>query len=151
MSSEHIPPWSFVTLAIRKAKGGDWVKLMARKATADFYGWSAVFPGIGEAKLRDGDGIAFNPVLKKNVRGHRGIRIHICRSTVNKHGQPAGLTNSFRLTNNATNFDLYAVAQAVSVDYGWMANKTGHRRSKADWDAFDLPDDYCHLDLRAAN
>ena len=47
--------------------------------------------------------------------------------------------------------DLFAIAQAVTVDYGWMENKHYQRVKKEQWDSFNLPDTYCHLDLRAAN
>ena len=77
--------------------------------------------------------------------------MRICRSKKNKQGNPAGLTNAFRVTNNATRFDLYAIAQAVSIDYGWMEAEYGYRRSRDEWMSFDLPDSYCHLDLRAAD
>lgn len=148
---ERGQPGSYVELAIRQGKGRGWVKLMCVKATADFYGWSAVFPSVVEAQLAVSGGLLCNPVLKGEGRHHRGKRLRICRAKGSKQGNPAGLTNAFRVTNNATNFDLYAIAQAVSIDYGWMEGQYGYRRSKAEWDAYDLPDDYCHLDLRAAD
>ena len=145
------PPWSFVSLAIRKTKRDSWVQLMCLKATADFYGWSAVFPSIEDAKAVERNGFLINPVLRNHWRGHRGKRLRICRAKGSKQGNPAGLTNAFRVSNNATNFDLYAIAQAVSVDYGWMEGQYGYRRSRDEWMDYELPDDYCHLDLRAAD
>lgn len=148
---ESSRPGSYVELAIRKGRGDSWIKLMCVKATADFYGWSAVFPSVTEAKAVESGGLLINPVLTNHYRGHRGKRLRICRAKGSKQGNPAGLTNAFRVTNNATNFDLYAIAQAVSVDYGWMEGQYGYRRSRDEWMGYELPDEYCHLDLRAAD
>lgn len=144
-------PGSFASLAVRKTKRGSWVQLMCLQGTADFYGWSSVFPTVVEAKAVERNGVLFSPTLKSDYRGHRGRRLRICRSKKSKQGHPAGLTNAFRVTNNATSLDLYAIAQAVSVDYGWMEAEYGYRRSRDEWMSFDLPDAYCHLDLRAAD
>jgi len=150
-SMELVKDLSYTELAIRRTKRDSWVKIMCLQTTADFYGWSAVFPVVWEAQAALSDGYLVNPLLHGDKRGHRGRQLRICRAKGSKQGNPAGLTNAFRVTNNATNFDLFAIAQAVSVDYGWMEGMYGYRRSKAEWDAFDLPDEYCHLDLRAAH
>ena len=124
---------------------------MCLKPTADFYGWSEVFPAFNDARSVDfPDGLRpLGP--RPSYRGHRGKRLRICRSKTSTTGYPAKLTNAFRVTNNARNVDLIAIAQAVKVDYGWMEGQYGYRRRKEEWDAFDLPDSYCHLDLRAAD
>ena len=141
----------FCTLAIRRIARGNWVKLMCLKPTADFYGWSAVFPDIIDAQSVDYPGNIRPWPIGAGYRGYRGKRLRICRSKTRTQGHPAGLTNCFRVSNNASNMDLYAIAQAVSVDFGWMENKSLQRIRKEHWDSFDLPDRYCHLDLRAAN
>lgn len=141
----------FCELAIRKLSEWDWVRLMCLQATADFYGWSEVFPTIDDAKREDYAGRKRYFGHPRGYRGHRGTRLRICRSKTSTTGYPGKLTNAFRVTNNARNNDLIAIAQAVKVDYGWMEAKYGERRKKAEWDAIDLPDSYCHLDLRAAD
>lgn len=124
---------------------------MCLKPTADFYGWSAVFPDIIDAQSMDYPGNIRPMPIGAGYRGYRGIRLRICRSKTTTQGHPAGLTNCFRVSNNASNLDLYAIAQAVSVDYGWMESKSFARVKKEKWDSFSLPDSYCHLDLRAAD
>ena len=141
----------FACLAVRRISKNNWVKLMCLRATADFYGWSDVFPDFIEAQQYERPGLIYNPTLKKNYRGYRGHRLRICRSKTTKQGHPAQQTNCFRVSLNAAVMDLYAIAQAVNIDYGWMEGKNGYRRSRDEWMNFDLPDSYCHLDLRAAN
>ena len=141
----------FCALAIRRISRGNWVKLMCLKPTADFYGWSDVFPDILDAQSVDYPGNIRPLPIGAGYRGYVGKRLRICRSKTSKQGHPARLTNCFRVSNNASNMDLYAIAQAVKIDYGWMEAKNGYRRDKAEWDSFDLPDAYCHLDLRGAN
>ena len=141
----------FCTLAVRRISRGNWVKLMCLRPTADFYGWSSVFPDWIDAQFTDYPGNIRPMPIGVGYRGYRGMRLRICRHKTKRQGHPAGLTNCFRVTNNASNMDLYAIAQAVGIDYGWMEAKNGYRRPKAEWDSFDLPDQYCHLDLRAAD
>ena len=140
----------FTTLAIRRLQRSNWVKMLVLKATADFYGWSKVFPTIEEAERVDyPDGIRLFP-SRIDPRNFKGKGIFVCRKKGDKHSFPAGLTNRFRVTNNIRLLDLVAIAQAIQVDYGWLEGLNGHRVSKEHWDSIDLPDDYCHLDLRAA-
>ena len=141
----------FCALAIRRISRGNWVKIMCLKPTADFYGWSAVFPEIIDAQSVDYPGNIRPMPIGNGYRGYRGKRLRICRDKTRTTGHPAGLTNAFRVSNNASNMDLFAIAQAVTVDYGWMENKHYQRVKKEQWDSFNLPDTYCHLDLRAAN
>lgn len=123
---------------------------MCLKATADFYGWSKVFPDWNRARAEANDSRIRRAAHGIDVRRYRGIRHFICRDLNTTQGFPAGLTNCFRTTTNTTARDLVAIAQATQIDYGWMTAKYGERRKKACWDAIQLPDDYCHLDLRAA-
>jgi hypothetical protein len=141
----------FVHLAIRRISKGNWVQLMCLKATADFYGWSAVFPSLIDAKLVDYPGNVFPMPTKLNGKNYRGRRLRICRKKEPHGGNPAGLTNCFRVSNNCSKRDLVAIAQAVKVDFGWMNAFYGERISREDWLAIDLPDSYCNFDLRAAH
>ena len=141
----------FVHLAIRKDKSGRWVQMMCLKATADFYGWSQVFPRLVDAKIADSATNSIPWPGKLNAKTYTGYRLRICRNKETLAGYPKGETNCFRVSRNVTNMDLYAIAQAVLVDYGWMNDKSYRRRKREDWLAVDLPDEYCHLDIRAAN
>ena len=141
----------FVHLAIRRISKGNWVQLMCLKATADFYGWTRVFPSLIDAKSVDyPDG--FMPMPGKlNGRNYRGKKLRICRKKGPHSGNPAGLTNAFRVSNNASRYDLTAIAQAVTVDFGWMSSLYGERVAREEWLAVNLPDSYCNFDLSVAN
>ena len=140
----------YVQLAIRQLPRGEWVRLIGLKATADFYGWSEVFPTWNQARAVVNDTTTRRPAYSISPRRYKGVRHFICRDLNTTQGFPAGLTNCFRVTTNATAQDLIAIAQATQINYGWMTAKYGERRKKACWDAIELPDSYCHLDLRAA-
>ena len=141
----------FVHLAIRRIQKGNWVQLMCLKATADLYGWSRIFPSLIDAKRVDyPDGIFPRPG-RLNGQNYNGTRLRICRKKGAHSGNPAGLTNAFRVSNNATRYDLTAIAQAVVIDFGWMSSRYGERIAREDWLAINLPDSYCHFDLTAAN
>ena len=141
----------FVHLAIRRISKGNWVQLMSLKSTADYYGWTEVFPDLFEAKSVDYPGNIRPWPTKLNGKNYKGCRLRICRDKTYGSGNPAGLTNCFRVSNNASKLDLYAVAQAVKVDFAWMNDKTGARIKRSHWRSVDLPDEYCHCDLRAAD
>ena len=141
----------FAHLAIRRISRGNWVQLMCLKATADFYGWSSIFPPLLQAKRVDYPGNVFPMPGRLTARQYRGTRLRICRKKTNNGGNPAGLTNCFRVSNNATNLDLTCLAQAVSVDFGWMNDKSMARIPRDRWLSRHLPDTYCNFDITAAN
>ena len=128
----------FSHLALRRISKGNWVQLMCLKATADFYGWSEAFPPITEAKLVDyPDGMRPWPA-KLNGRNYPGLRLYICREKLHRGGYPRELTNCFRVSRNVASRDLYALAQAVKVDFGWMNDQNYRRVRRADWLRPDL-------------
>ena len=141
----------YVQLALRQTPRGDWVRMILLKVTADFYGWTEVFPTWDRARAVANPGGTRRPAYTVRPRRYKGVRHYICRDLNRTQGFPAGLTNCFRVTTNCTARDLVAIAQSVQIPYGWMTAKFGERRKKACWDAIELPDEYCHLDLRAAD
>ena len=125
-------------LALRRISKGNWVQLMCLKTTADFYGWSDAFLPITEAKLVDySDGVMRWP-RKLNGRNYRSLRLYICREKLHRRGYPRDLTNCFRVTRNVATRDLYALAQAVKVDFGWMNDQNYRRVRRAEWLRPDL-------------
>ena len=141
----------FVELAIRRINKGNCVRLIALEATADFYGWSSVFPRLFEAKRVDYPDGRFPHPGRKNLRMFRAQPVVISRSEGNKQGFPVRLTNRFRVTNNVRDLDLFAIAQATQIPFGWMTNRHGKRVSQEKWMEFLLPDAYRHFDRRAGN
>lgn len=141
----------YCELAVRRIRKGNWVRLIALKPTAEFYGWTTVFPLVREAQDVDYPGGIRPMPVRRNLTNYRALPLYVCRSKSNRQGFPRGLTNRFRVTNNATRLDLAAIAQAIQIDYGWMTARYGERVPKCQWDSVELPDAYCHFDLRAAD
>ena len=141
----------FCELAIRRIAFANWVRLIALKSTADFYGWTEVFPTLNEAKRVDyPDGLMPHPG-RKNLRRYRAHPLVICRSDVTKQGFPVRLTNRFRVTNNARALDLATIAQATQIPFSWMTDKNNTRLCAEHWLSYPVPDSYCSFDKRAAN
>ena len=117
----------FVELAIRRLSKGRWIKLIALEATADFYGWSTVFPSISDAERVDyPDG--FRPMpRKRSLLRFKAQPMWIGRSKVNRQGFPVGLTNRFRVTNNVARKDIVAIAQATQIPFSWLTDMAGKR------------------------
>ena len=117
----------FCELAVRRIAFSNWVRLIALKTTADFYGWTEVFPTLNDAKRVDyPDGLM-------------------------QQGFPVRLTNRFRVTNNAGVVDLATIAQATQIPFSWMTDKSNTRLCAEHWLSYPVPDTYCSFDKRAAN
>jgi hypothetical protein len=141
----------FTQLAVRRISRSNWVRLIALKATADFYGWTEVFPSFNDAQRVDYPE-GFRPMPNKlNLRRFRAHPLVICRTDVTKQGFPVRLTNRFRVTNNAAVVDLATIAQATQIPFGWMTDKSGTRLCQEHWMTYPIPDSYCSFDKRAAN
>ena len=141
----------FCELAIRRIQKGNWVRLIALKPTADFYGWSSVFPDIWDAKRVDyADGLFPHPG-RRNLRAYRAHPLVISRSDTTKQGFPVRMTNRFRVTNNASTLDIAAIAHATQIPFSWLTDKSNKRLDQEHWMSYPVPDSYCSFDKRAAN
>ena len=116
----------FTRLAIRRLKTGKYVWLSALKATAALYGWDKAFPTVIEAKrAASPDGYIKSPG-RRGWKNGGGKTYRISRSPKTQ-GYPPGLTNTFRLSNDATRLDLAQVANSTQVDWHWIALPRGGR------------------------
>jgi hypothetical protein len=141
----------FIELAIRRIAFANWVRLIALKTTADFYGWTEVFPSLNEAKRVDyPDGLMPHPG-RKNLRRFRAHPLVISRHEGSKHGYPVRLTNRFRVTNNAGVLDIANIAQSTQIPFSWLTDKRGTRLCAEHWLNYPVPDSYCSFDKRAQN
>lgn len=141
----------FCELAIRRIGLGNWVRLIALKPTAEFYGWSTVFPDIWDAKRVDyPDGLFPHPG-RKYLRRYRAHPLVISRCDTTKQGFPVRLTNRFRVTNNACVVDIAVIAQATQIPFSWLTDKKNNRLSQEHWLDYPVPDSYCGFDKRVAN
>ena len=126
----------FVKLLIYRDSSGRarWVK--ALRSTADYYGWTQEFelwtPKIagtsGGYQLfhrpdRSGPGIAAG-----------GKRRRICWSP-SRHGNPAGKTNQFTVSNSCRLIDYAELAHFSKGNWYWMSGPNGQRISRDRWEA----------------
>lgn len=121
-------------LLIRRMPNGNPIYLTTRPENAAFYGWDKHFEIYIEGEKIDPEtGVRYlvDPRLKKR-RASPGKRITISRTPM-KSGRLAGYTNIFRISDNATTFDLAEVAKLTDCDWYWMTTDTGHKRSREEW------------------
>ena len=119
----------FTTLHVRTTQAGRYVWLKTLKATAELYGWDKEFKTLIQQKFDDSpDG--FIPSPHRKGWGTEGGVLHRISRSPKTSGWPAGTTNSFRLSRNATMLDLAEVAKSTQVDWHWITCKHGGRRTR---------------------
>lgn len=124
----------FVRLGLRVISGDRYVWLKALKATAALYGWDQAFPTL-QALRQETTGSRFRADPgRRGWKTSGGVSHVICRSP-STQGSPAGLTNAFAVSGNATTKDLALIAKSTEVDWYWMTAKYGERRSREQWEA----------------
>ena len=114
--------------------GNRYVWLKVLKATAALYGWDKAFPTLNALKQETtGSRFGADPG-RRGWKTSGGVQHVICRSP-STQGSPAGLTNAFAVSGNATTKDLALIAKSTQVDWYWMTAKYGERRSREEWEA----------------
>ena len=126
----------FIKLLLWRGADGRarWVK--ALRATADYYAWTEHFEPwtpkiigssaghtIFQMPCRSGPGIAAG-----------GKRRRICWSQ-STHGNPAGKTNQFTMSNSCRLIDYAELAHFSKGNWHWMSGPTGERISRDRWEA----------------
>ena len=122
----------FVKLGLRVTNQGSYIWLNALKATAAYYGWDEAFPTLAELRQQDTGSLFVSDPGRRGWKTGGGREIRISRSS-KTHGWPAGLTNAFRVSSDATVRDLAEIAKATEVDWEWMTGFNGARRSRGWW------------------
>ena len=124
----------FIKLGLRSTSAGRYVWLRCLKATAALYGWDQAFPTL-QALRQETTGSRFRADPgRRGWKTSGGVSHVICRSP-STQGSPAGLTNAFAVSGNATTKDLALIAQSTQVDWHWMTCRYGERRSREQWEA----------------
>ena len=121
-------------LLIRRLPNGTPIYMTTRPENAAFYGWDKHFEIYIEGIKTDpisGARYLVDPRLKRS-RARAGKRITISRAPLGA-GRLAGYTNIFRISDNATTFDLAEVAKFTDCDWYWMTTDSGHKRSREEW------------------
>ena len=123
----------FVRLTLQDY-GSRTVSVITQQATADFFGWSGVFPEWSqkERELPDGSRVVQPRSRSKYwwMRGGRALRI--CRSPVTT-GHPAGLTHSIRMKGAFTRKHQAALAAVAGERFEWMESREGLRLRREVW------------------
>ena len=104
------------------------------RSTADYYGWSEKFPRWTIKPTFEKGGYTFGnmPNSSSEMFCSKGLHLRICRSP-STQGQPRGATNRFKVSTNATLFDIAEVGALTQVDWNWMTAPNGDRLSRAHW------------------
>ena len=123
----------FIKLGIRVTKGKRFIWLSTLKETAAFYGWDKAFPTLQELKQQTAGTPYVHDVGRKGWKNGGGVQLRISRSD-STQGWPKGLTNSFRVSKQATMKDIALIAERTAVDYAWITCLYGGRRPRAWWE-----------------
>ena len=127
-------PNDFLELLLDVDKHGNKVVLRAMKATVDLFGWSDHYPSfIPGLQVDENAGVVrlMGPNLKSR-RGGFGREFKICRAKTTR-GNPAGLTNAFRIRGPVTNRVLGDLAAHTVGHWTWLTAMYGERRSREQW------------------
>ena len=119
----------------RPAKGQDsW--LIALRTTADYYGWTKQFPEWS-LKIIATEGkysFSMDPGRKGEMFCESGRKHRVCRSP-SRDGNPAGMTNQFKVSRNTGLLQMAELAHFTEGDWHWMEGPRGERVSKDRWEA----------------
>jgi hypothetical protein len=123
----------WVKLQVGTTKAGEacWVACLRR--TAEFYGWADAFPPQAPPVYISPTGRRISVYRKADQRldwGGKPLRIS---RAITRKGNPAGLTNRFRVSRNWTLRNSAALAQATTAEWSWMEGPWGGRRSREQW------------------
>ena len=110
--------------------------LIALRTTADYYGWTEEFETWRPKPYVGSDGYtryAVDPGRRGSLKLAGGNRHRICRSP-STAGQPAGLTNAFRVSARCGVADLAELAHFTKGDWHWMEGLHGERIRRDRWE-----------------
>lgn len=122
-----------LVLGVRTSSHSKYV--IALRATADYYGWTKELEEWTPKPLGTSGGyvISRDPGRRGGLQHAGGKRLRICRSP-NRAGNPAGLTNAFRVTGRCGLLDLSELAHFTTCDWYWMEGPYGERISRERWE-----------------
>ena len=117
----------YSALRIKKDSGGNDVWIKGLRSTFAFYGWDQHYDEMRPDVPTPSGAYCIGSFTKGAAMGRRGgRRIRICRG-LRQQGNPAGLTNCFRIHSHITNADLAELAHFAGPQVGWMESKFGAR------------------------
>lgn len=118
---------------IRRLPTGHTIYIHALRSTAEFFGWAEAFdqnrPEVVLPALPNGK-VYIQPINRSGARGGRRLQISRTKTKSNRVGCAV---NVFRIAKAATYADLRAVARATRVEWFWMTDFRGRRRSASEF------------------
>ncbi len=135
--TRELPKEDYVKLLIGQHDQTHRRYLIALRTTADYYGWSEEFEEWRPKAVSISNGVTLgmDPGRRGGLKYAGGRRHRICRSP-STAGNPAGLTNAFRVVGRTSLLDLAEVAHFTKGDWHWMTGPFGERISRSRWEAF---------------
>ena len=124
---------NWVKLEVGRTPSGKSCWVSCLRPTASFYGWLDVFeePAPPARVLPDGSRVTtYARASGRDKWGGKSLRI--CRAS-SKAGNPAGMTNRFRVSSAWRARDSALLAEVTTAEWAWMEAISGERRSKAEW------------------
>lgn len=129
--------WSdknYVKLLLLRPDSGPDRWLIALRTTADYYGWTKHFEPWSPKPV--GTAGKYTLIMDTGRRGRMycegGVKLRISRSPKTA-GNPAGLTNQFKVSASCTKFDLAELAYLTNEGWYWMTSEFGERISRDRW------------------
>jgi hypothetical protein len=126
---------AWVKLEVARTPADRPVWVCCLRATAEHYGWLPAFPEYCPPVTQSTDGarIRWHDLTdKRRLYGGKGLRIS---RSASRSGNPAALTNRFRVSSSWRFKDSLALAAATTADWRWMEGKNGRRRTRQEWNS----------------
>lgn len=123
----------FIRFHVRTTPSGEHIWFKTLTGTADFFGWGKHFQEWWDFKKSlSTDGYVREMPYRSDWRTG-GKPIRICRSP-SKHGHPARVTQTLRISSLLGLRDLAEIAHFAEGDWYWMERPCGARVDRADWE-----------------
>lgn len=121
-------------LKIRETRAGTVICLLARKETAEFYGWTNHFDEHIPGYYKDeATGVAYMNQPRLGGSKARWGRSLVISRHPSKHSTKATYANQFRVSSDATIADIAKIAKFTDVNWNWLQTPGGERRSREKW------------------
>lgn len=123
----------FIKFHVRTTASGEHIWFKTLTGTADFFGWGNHFQEWWDFKKSLHPDGFIREVMPKGDQRHGGRAIRICRSP-SKHGHPARVTQTIRISSLLGIRDLAEIGHFAERDWYWMERPCGARVDRAEWE-----------------